>query len=100
MTYTLLVKSDAEQDVADAADYYDQRQTGLGDQFLAAVRDTLATLKSNPFVSAKVYREVRQTSVPRFPFVVSYFIAGDRIVVIAVLHGRRDPRGWKSRMDH
>jgi toxin ParE1/3/4 len=100
MTYALILKPDAERDLADAADYYDRQRTGLGDQFLDAVRDALAVLKNNPFLSAKIFKEVRQTNVRRFPFVVSYFVEGDRVTVLAVLHGRRHPRRWKSRLDN
>jgi hypothetical protein len=33
----------------------------------------------------------------RFPYVVYYRIAGDVVEVIAVQHGSRSPRGWRSR---
>ena len=59
MSYTLIVKPDAECDLADAADYYDQQRLGLGGQFLDAMRDAVAMLKKNPFLSAKIFKEVR-----------------------------------------
>ncbi|MCO6454381.1 MAG: hypothetical protein J5I93_03615 [Pirellulaceae bacterium] len=41
---------------------------------------------------------VRQTLVKRFPYVVCYVFEEDRVDVIAVFHGHRDPTVWTSRV--
>jgi hypothetical protein len=41
---------------------------------------------------------VRQALVRRFPYVVCFLIEAERISVIAVIHGRRNPRVWQSRI--
>jgi plasmid stabilization system protein ParE len=35
--------------------------------------------------------------VRRFPYSVFYRVEADRIVVLAVFHGRRNPRIWQAR---
>jgi plasmid stabilization system protein ParE len=97
MASTLIIKAEAERDLAEAIEYYDRQRPGLGDEFLNRIRDAFALLKENPLLAAKSYNEIRQTKVPQFPFVVSYFVEGGRIIVLAILHGRRDPRTWQSR---
>jgi toxin ParE1/3/4 len=99
MAYNLNIKPAAEQDLVDAVNYYDRQRQGLGDEFLDRVRDTFALVRKNPFLSAKSYKEVRQTVIPHFPFVVSFLIEGDCIVIIAVHHGHRDPKTWQSRIE-
>ncbi len=42
-------------------------------------------------------RDIRKARVPRFPYVVYYVPLTEVIVVIAILHGRRDPRRWQTR---
>ena len=37
----------------------------------------------------------RRAKLRRFPFAVYYEIESEQIVVFAVWHYRRDPRGWK-----
>lgn len=100
MAYELFVKPDAEADIAAAVVYYDEQRSGLGDEFLDRVRDVLHTLKRNPFLATTSYNDIRQTMVRPFPYVISYLVEGNRIVVIAVLHGHRDPSSWKSRADN
>jgi toxin ParE1/3/4 len=99
MSYVLVIKAEAECDLSDAVAYYDQQRPGLGDEFLDRVRETLRTIRRNPFLSAKSYEEIRQSMVRHSPYVVSYLVEGDRIVVLAISHGRRDPRRWQSRTE-
>ena len=35
--------------------------------------------------------------IRRFPFGIFYVEGPEQIVVLAVLHGRRDPKRWKER---
>jgi plasmid stabilization system protein ParE len=37
--------------------------------------------------------------VKQFRYVVYYVVFGDRVEVIAVLHGARDPSVWQSRLE-
>jgi plasmid stabilization system protein ParE len=80
------------------ADHGCERQRrGLGEGFLAAVRATLDRIQLNPELHAVVYREVRRELVRRFPDAVCYHIEAERIAVVAVHHGQRDPTRWHSR---
>jgi toxin ParE1/3/4 len=69
----------------------------LGEDFLAAVQVVLDRIEQNPEVHAPIFQAVRRGRVKRFPYAVYYRIEPDRLVVIAVLHSKRDPRGWQSR---
>lgn len=44
-----------------------------------------------------VWKDVRFCRTRRFPYVVYYRVKADRVEVLAVLHGRRDPADWKRR---
>ena len=46
---------------------------------------------------AATFRGVRPAKLRRFPYVVYYRVLADRIEVLAVLHGSRDPRIWQGR---
>ncbi|WP_417738002.1 type II toxin-antitoxin system RelE/ParE family toxin [Rosistilla oblonga] len=35
----------------------------------------------------------------RFPYVIVYRVATDRIEILAVAHGRRKPGFWKERLE-
>ena len=50
-----------------------------------------------PELYAVTFRGVRPAKLRRFPYVMYYRMLADRIEVLAVLHGSRNPRVWQSR---
>ncbi len=50
-----------------------------------------------PQIHAEIYKGVRRAPTRRFPYGIYYRFAEDSIVVIAVMHSRRDPRRWEER---
>ena len=44
-----------------------------------------------------IHRNTRRALTHRFPFGVFFHLKDDSIVVVAVLHGSRDPHHWKQR---
>ena len=97
MTPRLFVRDEAAADLEDAADWYEGRRAGLGSEFLRTVRALLAGIARAPHEYPVARGEVRRARVRRFPFVVFYVVEPDHVEVLAVLHGRRDPRVWQSR---
>lgn len=71
---------------------------GLQADFLLCVEEAFDRIRKAPLGYAVVYRDVRQTLVRRFPYVISYLAEEDRVVVIAVMYGGRDPDLWKARI--
>lgn len=97
MKYELLIKAGAQADITEGFQQYGKISSNLGDDFLQKLDDAFERILSAPEMFAKVYREIRQMKIRRFPFVISYMLDGDQVVVLAVLHGHRNPSAWKSR---
>lgn len=87
----------AAADVEDAYRWYEAQQAGLGEEFLAAVRVVIESMMANPELFPVVHRETRRALLRRFPYGIYYRIVDDQIVIVARMHGRRDPRRWRSR---
>lgn len=87
----------AAADVEDAYQWYESQQAGLGEEFLAAVRASLGSMTANPESFPVVHRQTRRALLRRFPYGLYYRIFDDQIVVVACMHGRRNPRRWQSR---
>jgi plasmid stabilization system protein ParE len=98
MKKPLIVRAEAEADLAEAFQWYEQQVPGLGDQFLLSVDAVMASIERNPQLYPVVYRGViRRALTRRFPYGV-FFADGDRSVsVIAVAHVKRNPRFWQDR---
>jgi plasmid stabilization system protein ParE len=98
MTVEIRLRPEAAQDLADAAEWYEEQRAGLGHEFLDEARATLSTIAEMPSMYAQIHRSARRALMQRFPFGIFYRIDGDRIVVLAILHGSRHPRRWKGRL--
>ena len=97
MNYSLIIRPEAEEDMTEGRDWYDGQREGLGSEFLTAVEDAFDRICNNPELYAPEYKAVRRARMNRFPYVIYYRIAGKSLEVIAVQHGRRNPRRWRSR---
>jgi len=91
------VRPEAEIDAFEAALWYESERSGLGIEFLDAVRETFQQIEGMPLRFPMVSRDVRRAMLHRFPFGVFFFVEGDRATVLAVLHLHRDPSCWERR---
>lgn len=94
----LVLRRGAKLDLIEARRWYEERQSGLGESFLASVEVALSTIRDHPMVHPRVSPRVRRAGTDRFPYGIFYTIDGDTIRVIAILHHARSPEIWKSRM--
>ena len=97
MTRPIVLNPEAQHDLAEARAWYELRRQGLGDELLDGVEEILEGVSANPFLYAKVHRDLRIALVKRFPYLVVYRVDETQITVAAVYHTRRNPRGWKRR---
>ncbi len=93
----MIIRPEAEADLADAQAWYESQKVGLGDKFLKRVDEVLDSVERMPELYRIIYQGVRRAQTRQFPFTGYYRVETDQVVVIGVLHSRRDPRTWKSR---
>ena len=80
-----------------ARDWYDEQHVDLGAEFLRSAEATFARIERNPELYPVVDEQSRRAPVRRFPFAIYYEIEPDQVVIYAVWHYRRDPKGWQQR---
>ena len=97
MSLALEFLPEAKDDIDAAYVAYERVSSGLGEQFLEMLRLLLQRIADSPSLYGNVTKEIRAAPLRRFPYVVYYRVETDRIVVIAVQHGRRSSRSWQSR---
>lgn len=99
MSLPLTFHPDVEEDVREAYQFYEGRQVGLGDDFVAAVEEVYARIAATPRLHQVIWQgTVRRGLTRRFPYGVFYQEHADRVEVVAVYNLRRDPAGWQSRV--
>ncbi|OGH59238.1 MAG: hypothetical protein A3G34_02860 [Candidatus Lindowbacteria bacterium RIFCSPLOWO2_12_FULL_62_27] len=87
----------AAEMIAAAAAYYEAQQEGLGHRFLASVQDTINRVLLNPRIYPVVDIDVRRCLTKTFPFGILFRDKPRQVIVMAVMHLRRDPDYWKTR---
>jgi len=90
MTFTLLIKAEAIQDMTEAFDWYENKRTGLGTEFLNEVEEFYSRITQNP-ENYQSHRNQRIAVMHRFPFKIVYEIEKETILVYAVYHDKRNP---------
>ena len=94
----VIIRPAAEADLKEAYEWYEQREAGLGVEYLRCVDSCVQLVRRQPEIYPMIHKHVRQGVVRRFPYSVMYFIAGDDIIVASVFHASRDPKIWKRRV--
>jgi hypothetical protein len=74
--YRLVIRPEAKTEVAEAAQWYDSRERGLGRSFVHAFRAAAAALRRNPFLYQIVLGQARRMILRRFPYCVIYDDSG------------------------
>ncbi len=88
----------ARNEFDEAADWYEQRQSGRGAKFTAAVRAVLDRITEQPESYAQVLDDVREALVSKYPYCVYYRVEQEQIIVLSVFHTARDPAHWQRRV--
>ena len=98
MSLRLIVRPEAEAEMADAFDWYEDRVPGLGSDFLLPVDAALGAILRSPQQFPRVHRIVRRILIRRFPYEVFFIEDDEEIIVLAVLHAKRNPKRWQERI--
>jgi plasmid stabilization system protein ParE len=88
----------AEEEMTEAALFYEAAKTGLGDAFLDDIQHAIDTVRERPHLGVAVAYGFRRALLRRFPFSIVYAIDESEIVVVAVAHQRCRPYYWKGRV--
>jgi len=98
LTARVLLRRAAELDLAGIEDWYDAQQVGLGVEFRGAIDELFGRIADNPLAYPERYRTNRRALVRRFPYVVWYRLQKSDAVILACVHGRRNPRLARARL--
>lgn len=92
MTYTLHFLPEVEEDVFNGYAWYENKSTGLGEEFLRIFYASADELLRNPLFYLKVHKEYRRRLLRRFPYAIYFKVKENQIIVIGLFHCVRDPR--------
>jgi plasmid stabilization system protein ParE len=83
----------------DAFKWYEDQESGLGKEFIRCIDARIAELNRHPLHHQVVQGDrVRRALINRFPFSIYYENEEELITIFAILHQRRSPEYWNSRL--
>ena len=82
----------------EAAAFYEERQKGLGHRFIEELTSTINRIVRTPQLYRKVENEIRKCRLLRFPYGIIYRDKIEYVEIIAVMHLKRKPGYWHSRI--
>lgn len=89
----------AEAEMLAAAGYYQACQPELGGRFLDEVYLAGGRITDNPEAWSVISGSIRRCLLNHFSFGLIFRIESERIYVLAVMHLRREPNYWRSRVE-
>jgi plasmid stabilization system protein ParE len=99
MSLPVIFKSAARLEFDEAVAWYENANTGLGEEFKLEVKSALKRALANPEFFQKVRGRARRIRLRRFKSYAIYFAIKDDIFsVIAVFHGSRNPAELRRRL--
>ena len=102
MNWRVEFAPEVERDVAEAAEWCEHRQPGLGARFVEEIIRVWDALADNPLLYCRRHpnKNIRWRYPEHFPYRVIYEVNEDArtVRVASVLHAARDDRYWKKRV--
>jgi len=89
--------AEADIDIARIHQWYDARSPRRSRRFLGALELALVFITEFPEAGPMVHKDLRRVSLRGFTYAVYYRITESTLEIRGCLHGRRNPRAWRSR---
>ncbi len=102
MKFTVEYNPDFFNDIAQAVDWYNEKQAGLGDRLFNNIKKQTAKLSTTALHFAVKYDDIRCMCIEKFPYLVHYRINEQTktVKVEALFHTSRDPKIWDERTQY
>ena len=80
-------------DLAEAECWYQAIEPNLKDRLLSELEAEFETLGDDALLYRPRFADIRRVNPPVFHYGIFYFISGELVVVLGVLHAARDSEG-------
>ena len=97
MTWHLSYRPEVEDDLVDAALWYDDKQPGLGEEFITEFLAAIRRIRDNSMLYAVAPNGLRPCRLRRFSYIIHFDVDGSDILIVAVMGGGRDDSAFIHR---
>ena len=101
MSFRVVIEEEAEREFAEAVDFYDEHEPGVGQRFARELRAFFKTVCDDPERFPRASRLTRKAKLPK-PWPYSVYSAIKRetseVVISTIWHGNRNPAELRRRL--
>ncbi|WP_420399846.1 type II toxin-antitoxin system RelE/ParE family toxin [Flagellimonas sp.] len=99
MAYAIKLFPEALKDFKSAQRWYTSHNKELGNRFKQSIQEKVDLIAKNPYQFQKRHKELRMALAKVFPYAIYFIIDANhkRIVILAILHTKRNPKIPTSR---
>jgi plasmid stabilization system protein ParE len=90
--------SSARSELREAVRWYNVKRSGLGREFNDEVKKATERIAQFPDAWPPISQSARRFLLNRFPYGVIYLVEDNTIVIVAIMHLRRNPVVWQKRL--
>jgi plasmid stabilization system protein ParE len=94
----IIFAAEAADDIASAYRWHEEREIGLGEEFLRAIAASISLILRQPELYPIALDNFRRAILRRFPYEIFYEVAEKNLIVHAVFNCSQDPERWKRRL--
>ncbi len=98
MILSLKILIQASIEIKETTAWYKNISPLLASRFILQLYDGFAKIIDSPYTWFNLTKKVKRYRLNGFPYLILFFIEDDKIVVFAVIHEKRNPKIWKSRI--
>jgi plasmid stabilization system protein ParE len=95
---TLRFLAPANIELKEAIAYYNNKESQLGSRFSEAVKRAASSIVQHPLAWPSASPVTRRCQVRNFPYSLIYYLEFSEVVIVAVMHNRREPQHWRKRL--
>ena len=98
MARRVILTPEANSDTQEVFDWYEERQAGLGWEFLESLEEAYQRIATHPSHYPIRFDNFRRILIGRFPFAVYFDHDDSKVIVYYVFHSARDPSRLARRL--
>ncbi len=100
MTFRVVIEEEAEQELAEAVNFYDEREPGIGQRFAKELQVFFKTVCQDPERFPFASRLTQKARLPKpWPYSVYFVVKREtsEVIISTIWHGSRNPTELRRR---
>ena len=91
-SFDLIIVEQAIIEMENACEFYNVKVDGLGAKFSEEIFELLNKILINPLLFPVKFKQIHEAVLLRFPFVITYEIIENKVIVLSIFHTKRNPK--------